>query len=583
MKKILLLTLTMVLPFVASAQLYYDIYGNSYRILETVTKDNLRFQILADTNIKSTDEGVKIDTTFYYAVVNGPADRNISGDLIIPSVVEYKGREISVESIGDFNSCKQITSAFIPKSVKIIYSNAFNNCSLLENVSFESGDILLYENVFTGTPWYEKQENGPVYIGNVFYKYKGTIPEGTAFELKDGTISIAGAAFGDRIKDIGGLVSIKMPNTIKYAGLQCFMNCIDLKEVLLSENLVHIGSGSFFRCPLIDIKLPQTNLCYIGSIAFASCSNLSSVNIPSSVTEIGNRAFENCINLASVTLPSTLTSLREGIFSCCEKLASINLPKDLTEIGMNAFAYTGLTSVTLPNSIANIHGNAFGGCRLLSIVSLCPTAKLSYSAFSTATYNHAPLYVPEGKRWEAIYDGGWYGFINIRETVMDASMLSSEQAYTLINAQTFDYFVYDAVNGDVKQIGDFHNVDESIADNGWQIVKMGERNALYNIGAKKYAAPQANGRWVITDTPVALDLKSDEDGKITVNGLDSQWYLVLNEKLSVDKTVTAIEGVSADDAINAQYFSLDGRLLIQPRKGINIIRTKDGMTKKIIK
>lgn len=253
----------------------------------------------------------------------------------------------------------------------------------------------------------------------------------------------------------------------------------------------------------------------------------------------------------------------------------------MTAIENFAFEYSSsITSINIPNSVTSIGASAFKGCKLETIICRCPLVNASQS-FSSATFNHAVLYVPEGKRWEAIYDGGWYPFINIRETVMNVDELSTQKAYMVMNAHTFDYMVYDAINNGTKFISDFHNVDESVANNSWQIVENNGQKYLYNIGTRRYAVIKSSGEWELTDTPIALSMESDTDGKFTINGNNTQWYLVPNEQATVDHSVMAVETI-AGDAKATSYYTLNGQRTEKQTKGVKIVVLADGTKRKVV-
>lgn len=60
-----------------------------------------------------------------------------SGDIIIPSTVEYKGETYSVTSIGcgAFMGCSSLTSISIPSSATSIGNSAFSGCTSLTSIS----------------------------------------------------------------------------------------------------------------------------------------------------------------------------------------------------------------------------------------------------------------------------------------------------------------------------------------------------------------------------------------------------------------------------------------------------------------
>ena len=51
----------------------------------------------------------------------------------------------------------------------------------------------------------------------------------------------------------------------------------------------------------------------------------------------------------------------------------------------------------------------------------------------------------------------------------------------------------------------------------------------------------------------------------------------------VEMDETAVKEVSASNTNEAKYYSLDGKQLSQPQKGLNILKMSDGTTRKVVK
>ena len=340
-----------------------------------------------------------------------------TGPVTIPERVTYDGATYSVTSIGEFafKDCTGLTSVTIPTSVTSIGEEAFRGCTGLTSVTIPNSVTEIGYSAFGGTPWYNNQPDGVVYIGKVAYEFKGEMASGTAINIKEGTVSISGYAF----YGCTGLTSITIPNSVTEIGWSAFEGCTALTSVTFNAtNCKSPGrtyEAWFQDCPLTslvignDVKSIPACLAYyqtrlttvtipnsvisIGWYAFVGCTGLTSVTIPNSVTEIGYDAFSGCTGLTSVTIPNSVTTIGYDAFSGCTGLTSVTIPNSVTTIGGSAFRdCTGLTSVTIPNSVTSIGESAFYGCTALTSVTI-PNSVTEIGRFAfegTPWYNNQP-------------------------------------------------------------------------------------------------------------------------------------------------------------------------------------------------
>lgn len=394
-------------------------------------------------------------------------DENISGDVEIPSEVEFEAKKYKVSCIGDeaFTGCGNIKSVVIPNTVTHIGAEAFSWSNIhvvipgtvtsigggafYGSKSFRTfdfayeGHTLRYEVIAENEVWVacrgdEKSYNisGELKIPSEVEfekkKYKVTRIGQWAFGgcsnlksviIPNSVMSIEVEAFAgcglqnivipNSVKGIGSLAfaqchnlqSIVIPNSVISVGELIFRECSNLQSIFISESVASFDSLTFKRCPnlseieaspsnkrysskngvlysksgdtlfvvpgkTVDFTIPNTVKC-IGNGAFAFCDSFRSVTIPNSVTSIGNSAFLNCRNLQSVFIPNSVTSFGKEAFGNCQNLQSVTIPNSLTYIGEGTFANCqNLQSVVIPNSIKRIEDGTFWGCRHMRNVSI---------------------------------------------------------------------------------------------------------------------------------------------------------------------------------------------------------------------
>ena len=304
---------------------------------------------------RTSDNTVRV--TYYRR--SSSNDNNISGDVVIPSTVQYDGTTYSVTSIGDsaFRDCSGLTSVTIPTGVTSIGSSAFRNCSSLTSVTIPTGVTSIGE--------------------CAFYDCSRL----TSITIPNSVTSIGGGAF----RHCSGLTSVSIPNSVTSIGVWAFGNCSRLTSVSIPNSVTSIGESAFIDCfSLTSVTIPNS-VTSIGEQAFSGCSGLTSVTIPNSVTSIGARAFWNCSRLTTLNFNAINCQDLEGIryysssthttyyyypFSGTS-LTTVNIGDSVQRIPANFVRdFSDLTSVSIPNSVTYIGDSAFRGCSGLTSVSI---------------------------------------------------------------------------------------------------------------------------------------------------------------------------------------------------------------------
>lgn len=118
----------------------------------------------------------------------------------------------------------------------------------------------------------------------------------------------------------------------------------------------------------------------IGTAAFNWCCRLQSVHLPDGLEEIGLWAFASS-GLETLTTPQSVKTIRQGAFCWCKRLRDATLNEGLETLGSKEnrqrqehwygiFEESGLQSVKLPSTLKVIEHSAFRGCKCLKKITL---------------------------------------------------------------------------------------------------------------------------------------------------------------------------------------------------------------------
>lgn len=267
-------------------------------------------------------------------------DKNTTGKITIPSEVE--GLKVTKIDLSAFKDCAGITEVSVPNSVEDIANYGFQNCTSLKTVALNNGvkklqwrvfdgctslttvtgiNKLEYisPEVFRGTPWLEDLPEGLLYLGKVLFMYKGTMPDNTTINIKEGTTQIAS---------------------------QVFHKCKGLVGLSIPESLTTIGSGNFYENNLSKITVAPGNKKYdsrdnCNAIIETSTNTLihgcKTSTIPNTVTTLGDYSLAYCSGLTSIVIPSSVDSIADGAFAECGNLTTVLIGKGTRKIVNNPF------------------------------------------------------------------------------------------------------------------------------------------------------------------------------------------------------------------------------------------------------
>lgn len=322
---------------------------NVKRLLLKGHIDYRDFRYIRDSliNMESLDfTGCKIDA---YSSIN--ADEVPSWALAkcakLRSVVLPNVKSIDYAAL---YSCESLESVVIPESVTNIGEYAFASCSSLLSV-----------------------------------------------KIPDNVASIGSYTFDD----CSSLSSVELPKNMAYIGNNVFRGCINLKEVVLPNGVDSIRRSSFNGCTSLGKVELGESVCVIDSFAFYNCSSMKKIALPNSVLRINYAAFNGCEALEKVDFGESLKVVDSYAFNKCSSLTEIILPSSVTRVNYAAFnGCEALGRIDIGSGTEFIDSFAFthkSGYYATEVICRAVTPPLCMeTAFGSATYRNATLYVPEG-------------------------------------------------------------------------------------------------------------------------------------------------------------------------------------------
>lgn len=368
--------------------------------------------------------GVKYSINNGSAIVTG-FESSLSGDVVIPTSVEYKGTSYNVTEVKDhafiranditsvtvpegvstigqmaFTFCNNLTRAKLPQSATKLDKNIFARCSKLESVTMSNNIEVIPEKMFqdctsltslTIPGKLKKIENGAFYCCNNIKVIK----------LPDGLMSIGEYAFGG----CNHLATINIPSTVTEIGNDAFSNC-GITELFIPKGIVSgvnrfgLSKCRYLKTVTVDKENPKyytednivyckndTLVAYPGGIdvqenipsnvkaiapfAFDGKSGPFNIKFPSQLSYIGEFAFSNCGITGDIDIPGTVKKISGNAFAYDVKLTSVRINEGTNEIDNYAFYSDGnITAVHLPSTINKIGRAAFHACSNLSDITI---------------------------------------------------------------------------------------------------------------------------------------------------------------------------------------------------------------------
>ena len=384
----------------------------------------------------TVEGGIRYECTIYnnktdksWASIRPAEKKEMEGDIIIPSQVEYEGKSypitvieqhsfasmrmktvtlpdtlVSIEKSA-FENCQWLREVYLGKNIKIIGDSAFKGCKWLIYMPLPNTVIQVGYHAMKDTRMLE-YKNGVVYLDHVLYGYNGYLPEHSYIEVRDGTKVIADSAFNSRLeygKDYRNLEGIVLPKGLKRIGDNAFATCKGLSYVTVPKSIEYVGRYSFEKdvkmTPISKRKPRKTTMAedclnrvniieeteryslddkgvltfkadvtLIKSDEFRGRNDIKKIILPGTISSIGNHAFAFNSELKEILFSEGLRLIWSEAFCRCSKLKKIQLPASTERICSYAFSFCiGLKDAIVPSN-AWIDNHVFDGCDALKKV-----------------------------------------------------------------------------------------------------------------------------------------------------------------------------------------------------------------------
>lgn len=228
-----------------------------------------------------------------------------------------------------FQAQNNIVNLVLPSTLTYIGDNAFQNCRMLQSVTFKKGGA---GSSHSGSA--SITSIGAYAFNNCVSLNKFTL-DGETINTLPGTVS----TIGDFAFSKTGFSEFTIPATLTTIGTNAFEQCTSLQTVYhltkaFNDNLYYYS---------VNLKTIYFN------------STLENFNVNGGNT-VASGIFQYCNSLVTIGTYNTVN----GITNVVE--GSVSFPEKLTAIPANFFQYSGIKRVIIPVTIKDIGANALSNC-----------------------------------------------------------------------------------------------------------------------------------------------------------------------------------------------------------------------------
>jgi len=395
------------------------------------------------------------------------------------------------------------------------------------------------------------------------------------------------------------LTSVKIPSTMKFIDYDAFRNC-SLKEITIPASVDSIADGVFYNTPSLkkvvfedgpsvlhfscgqqyggrgqfavynqgieEVYIGRNHTTTWGSSgnldsplfkysetikkvtfgdgvkavnpsAFFYCGNLETVVLGKGIQTIGVDAFRNCEKLTAINLPDGVERVEQDAFNGCKTATTLKLSSTLKYIGVSAFrSCESVTELTIPASVEDIDEGAFRYMDKIKKLTIADST-------NPLDIDYGQLYGGEGMFWHQAIEEAYIG----RNIISPSSLFRGNETLAKVT------------------IGE--NV-QSLVEKCFMYC-----NKLMFIWAKPAVPPTCN-----SETFFNID---KEKCYLSVPAASLDAYKKAEGWKDFFNIGTGIQSAETGLMVTDRY-SVGGQRLRSAHKGLNIIRSSDGTTRKVV-